>query len=618
MARWHLTSNVADHERASRICDAAELTASGEVNEPGHQLRTYAKRSVASCNFHRDGDDWIAVAGTVLCDGLFGGDALPAILARARDESLARARRHVIGHYALVCRQGDEIVACTDEQGSISLYVTRQGSRLIVSNSLHVVAGCLDQPRVDPLEMLSHTFQKMSAGPATFFSQVQRLFGAQVVRVDVTTGHARIEEVDTPLRRLEPTPATITEAVDAVVDIVRPTFDQLRVAPSLALNTTGGIDTRTLLAAVLDRDLRPQLLYGVGNSRLTNTKAADHQIAQQLAESTGLPLYTMDWSGTQPHPPEKMHTLFRRYGFLYSVFASSDGLLREVEGAIDPYPTLQLGGYTPAFTNRKPWEIDRDEFAFDDLIDNFLEDRHRHLRHDMPAAYVRHVERAVGSALRHAPVAFPEHDSSREAFTISRLFLHLRRESRTANFFNEFSYYLAPFMIKQLYDPLVTLPLPFREHDEFQTRLIHALAPELLDIPTYSGMKHHEFDRESLTMRRVESPTVKRAARVRTRIARRLPRIGKDALKRAFAHTPLRRLLLLNRDDVKDLSINDRVRDEVSASLLDDQRIRDLVDRRTLARIDLRSLHYLHSFLFGATALDGHVDAPGHAYPPDT
>lgn len=607
MARWHLTSSPDLHGRASRVGDAADLRATGDLSAPGHHLRVYGKRAIDDANMLRLGDDWICVAGTVLFDHRIGGATLADIHRLFVDEGVVRTRRNLIGHYAMAIRHGDTITAFTDEQGSISLYYAIDGPRYVLSNSLHMAAACVDEPSLEPIEVVAHALQKMSTGPTTFLADVRRLFGSQVITIDTASGRVAVEDVPNVMRSLEHEPTSIEEAVDGYVELVRDTFSHLDAVSTLAVNTTGGIDTRTVLAATLERGFSPLLMYGVGNSKLTNTKTPDMQTAKALGDLTGLDFYTMDWSGNQPHSPERMTELFRRYGFLFSLFAGSDALLEEMEGGIRPYPQLQLGGYTPAFTNKKPWEVERDAYFVSDVVESFLESRYEHLVEPGRSVYPTHIEQRVRDALRHAPVAFLDEGASREVFTYCRLFVHLRRVSRTANFFNEFSFYLSPFMVKGLCDPLLTIPLRYRDRDEFQVRLIDALQPELLDVPCYSNMLRHEFDRATFTMHRVEPEVAKLPKRIRARIGRLLPRGLKAGLKRTLAHTPLRRVLLLSADDVKDLSINDRVREQVSDAVLADGALDGIVDATTVARIDLRSLHDMHVYLFGARQLNAAV-----------
>lgn len=603
MARWHLTSDPDDHARLVSMAETAGLSTSGATGGSSHHVAAYEKRAIDASNFRALADGWICSAGTVLAGGVLGGDALELVHTLVRERGVHDARQQILGHYAIAVRHGQTIDIFTDEQGSISLYYRIDGPRFAISNSLQFVGACLDDPRIEPIELVAHALQKMSSGPDTFLSGVRRLFGSQTIRIDVATGSCVVGDVPNRMRRLDPEPSSMDDAVERYTGLVRETFSQFHAADSVAVNTTGGIDTRTVLAATLDSGITPLLMYGQGNSRLTNTKTPDMKVAQQLGELTGLGLYTMDWSGSQPHSPERMTALFERYGFLFSLFAGSDGLLREMEGGITPYPQLHLGGYTPAFTNKKPWELQRERYVIDDVVNSFMESRHELLAPDAIESYRQHIQRSVRAALAHAPEPFPEAGTTRDVFTFARLFVHLRRVSRAANFFNEFAYYLSPFMLKRLCDPLLTIPLEFRDRDEFQVRLIDALRPELLDVHSYSNMMRHEFDRESFTMRRVEPPIAKLPGRIRARVGHLLPSALKGTLKRTLASTPLRRLLLMSADDVKDLSINDEVRRSVTRDVLDDGRLGGIVDDNAARDLDLRSLHDMHVYLSGARQL---------------
>jgi hypothetical protein len=71
---------------------------------------------------------------------------------------------------------------------------------------------------------------------------------------------------------------------------------------------------------------------------------------------------------------------------------------------------------------------------------------------------------------------------------------------------NDFGYYIAPFLTKQLYEPLVSVPMKYRAHDEFQLRLIHSLEPGLVEIPLYSGITSANINTQKFHLTRVASP----------------------------------------------------------------------------------------------------------------
>ena len=535
MARWHLTSSRCWHDRAVSTCEMADLRPTGGADADAPYLRAYGKRTIPNVNFQQfSSGDWIAVAGTMIADNQLGGDALAVFHDAFISGGLERARSSAIGHYAVAIRHGDTLTAFTDEQGSLSLFYVEREGHYLLSNSLHVAIQALEVPEIRDIAVIAEAFQFQTVGEEAFFPGVKRLFGSQVFEADLASGQNRIREYKQTMLTLGDAAASDFEtAVSAYADQVRDVFKQIATAPSIGVNTTGGMDTRTVLAALLNQGASPLLMYGVGNSELTDTRVADLWAARQLSDKLGLPLHIMDWAGNQPHDDSTLKKLFTRYGFESTVYSASEGLLRELEGGIEPYPTLHLGGYCPAFTNEKVWEMEAHPYCLDDLVGH-LAPLAQHLTHEHRREYLAYIKQAAAAALTHAPTTFPPEGASLEQFVRARLFLSLRASMKNPNFFNQFSYYLAPFITKRLYDPLLTLPLAFRRGDRFQLHLTRMLRPELLEVPFYSGVRPVTIDPHTLT--RIEAPTFAQ------RVNRCLPSWGQRAARRliSFCRPPAR------------------------------------------------------------------------------
>lgn len=530
-------------------------------------------------------------------EGSIGGDALPGFYRAFIDGGLARARAEAIGHYAIAIRHGNRISAFTDDQGSLSLYCVRQGHDYVISNSLQVIVETLDSPAVDPLGLISHVLQIDTVGEDTFYLGVKRLFGSQSFEIDLTAGETSVRDIpQTMLELAARDDIDIDRAVSLYASEVRRVFGQLASIESLGLNATGGLDTRTVLAALLEQGASPLLMYGVGNSELTNTKTADLQVAQTLSQTAGLPFHRMDWSGNQPHSTEKLRALFKKHGFKFTTYGASDGLLRELQGGISPYPALQFGGYCPAFTNMKPWEKKSGRYSFADLIHNFTS-LAKYLAPGRRDGYLTHVEASVRQALEKSPVDFPETGATLEDFVRARLFLYIRPESKSANFFNEFSYYLAPFITKRLYDPLLTFPLEFRRGDAFQIRLAYTLAPQLFEAPIFSGLMPQTLDLDTLTMKRTDS------GRKLAFIKRLLPRSAKQAIRQVLVRSKVAaKLAGLSVDLVKDSEVTALVREDSLAHIFSHPITADVF--RDLNLIHLPYVHNLRLLLFAVDEIE--------------
>lgn len=280
------------------------------------------------------------------------------------------------------------------------------------------------------------------------------------------------------------------------------------------------------------------LMYGVGNTKLSDYDLGDLDVVQQIAKRYHLPFQELDWAGTQPYEERKLQELFRIYDFKYEIYGAPDSFLRTFNGEIFSYPQLFMGGYSPAFTNSKPWEWPKKSYHFDDLIATAMQTSKGPIENNECIADVESYKAAFSTevkiALDRAGFVFPASGVSLETFVRAKLFLYIRAESRFLNFVNEFGHYIAPFLMKRLYDPLVSIPFQFRANDEFQLRLIHALTPSLVEIPLFSGWSPAHVDVKTFRLVR-DSQMVKRRSFARRAASRVLPSMIRTQAHKAYS-----------------------------------------------------------------------------------
>lgn len=491
MSRWYLTSSKAAAVEASSANERANLRVSGEVAYDGCYGRTYFKRAIATSNFVDLGEDgFICSAGTLIYDGQIGAEALRHCYNAFIEGGAHAIQAHALGHYAVAVKHLNALTIFTDPLGAFNLYYFNIGSFWFASNSLSTCALALPQRKIDANKLLVTALQNSMPGDETFYSGINKLFGTQLVQIDTGNRTFTVERIPESADARSWHVGTVQEAVDKYSEEVRFVFRQLTAVGPIGLFGTGGMDSRTILAALLDQQNTPQVMYGVGNNSLTDFDFSDLDLAKRVAERHGLVFQQLDWSGDQPYHEEKLIQLFQRYGFQYEIYGSPQSFLKALDGGISPYPALLLGGYSPGFTSAKPWDSDQTRFTLDDLINDGL---HPQARADRDrcvigkSSYRSTFAAGVKSSLEWAGIDYPDTHASLEMFVKAKLFLLIRAESRLLNLVNEFGNYIAPFLTKKLYDPLVDIPLKFRSKDEFQLRLIDALQPDLLDFPFCSS-----------------------------------------------------------------------------------------------------------------------------------
>lgn len=557
------------HLTAQSACERAGLRSSGKIEGPGFFLQSYFKRTTPIQNLWSGEDgDWVCSAGTVLCRADPGTESLRNCYAAFVSGGMHAVQACGLGHFALAVKRGAEITIFTDPNGSHTLYYLQDGAFWFVSNSLHLCASVASERKIDQTLLLINALQTSVPGEDTFYRGIKRLFGMQKLKVSLPNGSCSLLSRQTSPSSDEWNLPTIQLAVEKYVEEVQSAFCVLKRMGRIGVLCTGGLDSRTVLAGLLNQSADVELFYGWGNSKMTDYYPADRDISRLIAEKNGLAFSQMDWSGTQPYDEATLENLFQTHGFRYEIFGASNAFIRNFSDRPESLPNLFVGGYCPAFTNAKPWELTELSFTFDRLLDDCLKFQKGTIAESHAIRGKRHYRDLYASQVRSAfaiaGIEYPESGASLEVYVRAKLFLYIRAESRFLNFLNEFCPYIAPFLLKQLYDPLLSVPMRFRTHDEFQIRVIDALAPKLLDLPLYSGWSEARVDRE--TFRLIRKEDERRPPTVLHSIAQMAPSAITNPLRGAA-----RRARLAFRQGGPPAALRDtRIRDAYSRQVMND------------------------------------------------
>src|SRR5262249_30274871 len=139
--------------------------------------------------------------------------------------------------------------------------------------------------------------ERAMPGERTFYAGVKRLFGTQMIRINARDGSFRIVQLADCSTGAEYRSLSIEGALDRYALEVERVFGSLAQVGSIGVLGTGGLDSRTVLAGLLSRRVTPQLMYGVGNSGLTDSAVEDLDIVNAIGTRFNVPVRRLDWSG---------------------------------------------------------------------------------------------------------------------------------------------------------------------------------------------------------------------------------------------------------------------------------------------------------------------------------
>lgn len=477
MGRFFITNSAKVFASSREVNDRAGLEVSVVFDENDLFGAVYKKRiNPVPDHVDLNGGRELAVSGTVVSNGQIGVLGLPE--ASDSDELISR-RSEIMGHYALIDVCEENITVTIDPIGSYEVFYYENGAESIVSNSLFLIAQVIESSSVNEVGLLERSACVQNITKQTPIQGVCRLTGSEI---------AELRCSDFFIRNAPDGPGCSNPEScnpNSYASLIRQVGDDLESANvKVGLHFTGGLDSRMLLCGLLSAEVQPILLYGVGNSKITNTKDRDLQASQEIATAYGLDHYKMDWTDDySSHTEEWWQEQLDKYGLRYRLYGSSKSVFTEYEGGIDPYPDVLMLGTAPAFTNSDPWEKynEGEEYGLGQLVDEMM-------FFDSEAINNYSEFRTVlRSGIAHRlGISESETISGRDMVNF-KFMLYTWPESIVLNVLNEFVPTLCPLSTSKLVEPLFSVPNGDRKNNQFQISVIESLDNRILKFPIFSG-----------------------------------------------------------------------------------------------------------------------------------
>lgn len=446
-----------------------------------------------------DGEDFVAVAGTLTCDGKMGRPALEALLAMEAPDW-----DRLGGQFVALVRRAGRTLLFTDYFGAFQLF--HDADMRFFSTSLLAAANALPRLGFDPQGVYEFAFNVVPVGNDTIFAELKTLGPDRLLELNADGIRAR--EITKPLPTAEELPleariAAHRDRLMAVVaDHVRQFGDNIRCPLS------GGLDSRLVLAALRAVGCRPHLfVYGGPDS-------ADVRIARDVAAAEGLDIEWVDkeaWRELTPDEfPDQVERNFQlydgvpNYGELFENGANAAArAARHTGGALSV-----SGGCGEIFRNF--FFLPDRRFSAAAVARTFFA---RYAKGDVTGAF---DERAFLRGLEDKILAALGRPGDRGRLPRSLVEQIYPRVRCRAIFGREISLeawygpYLMPFLDHKLVAQAMTLPLGLKNAGRFEAMLLAAIDPALARLPSAYGHdfagppgRRHRFDEWTTRIRPV-------------------------------------------------------------------------------------------------------------------
>ncbi len=501
MSRFFVTNDEGVKNKSLALNEQAELSKGGHFIDNGTHVVSYEKRALTTVtSSSMPGSNFVAVSGTVIYDGHIGQATLSKIYHDYVSEGTRFVRDKALGHYAIcIGYEGNIYIFCDPNSVYEVYYTTNQV--LCVSNSLYLCATSMADPVVNSHGLYERAIESTEIGASTIYCDINRLSCTEQIVINTKTESYHIEETSTPRKTWSYNGTSLDNIVQDYTKRIREVFSEVSDATTqVGVQATGGLDSRTVLAGLLDQNVYPLVLYGTGNSQITNTRKRDEHISKQYADKYDLAYYNMDWSGDYPVNIEALDNLFEKYGFGYSIYGATPSFFREFDSGFPSNPELLMSGYGfGVFSNDYFWEDNANfPISFEKAVENIFSDAKIFDNDEFVCKryYIQHLVANCKNALSRLGCDISYSGVlDREQMTKTVQLLNGRPQSGYVNVVNEFTYHLAPFATYKLGRPMIDFPPRVRAGEKIRVSLLSELCPGLLDIEIYSGGRSRRVDK---------------------------------------------------------------------------------------------------------------------------
>lgn len=422
-------------------------------------------------SFLADGDDLVAVAGTIAVHGRMGRPALEALLTL---DFPAIDWSRIAGQFVALVKKGKRAFLFTDYFGAFQLF--HDAAPRLFSTSFLSAARALPRLGFDAQGVYEFAFNVVPIGDDTVLAELKTLGPNRIV--ELAEDGAKFHSVAKPLparaeqmplvERIDVHAARLGEVVDAHVAQFR---------DNVFCPLSGGLDSRLLLAALRAAGCRPRVyVYGPDDSE-------DVAIAKAIGAAEGFEVAWLDKEAAREVPPDAFPEQVARnfhqydalpnYGELFENGANAaardsrhaGGAMSASGGCGEIYRNFFFlpGRATSARTVARSFFA---RYTRNDVTDAFDE-----------SAFLKALEDKILSAL-----GMSGHSGRLPRALVEQIYPRVRCRSlfgREISIEGRHGAYMMPFLDHQVVAEAMKLPLRLKNAGAFEAALLHGIDPAL-------------------------------------------------------------------------------------------------------------------------------------------
>lgn len=475
MAKFLLSNDAEKYNYIKNIYVSTGFNKFNEYISKNINFSVYKKLRVDNCNFLKIGDDFIATSGTLIYKNMTGGEALNNIY-NDFSGNVQDIRNNIIGNYALIIKKKDKIYIFGDENNIHNIYYYNDKQKWILTNTQFHIAKVLNDIEIDEFNLIQAVFQASILGNGTIFKGIKKLMGDEYITIDLINYEINIKYPDIQVSDIDSMAEDFAGLLKNKIKIISQNFK------TITISMTGGLDTRVNLAGFLSNNIKPNLVYGVGNSLLTGTHNRDLEIVKIYAKKFGLNFYEMNWR-TNNNIFEYWDKSLLKYGELFEIYGASKNIFREFEEKIDTQ-FIEFGYFGEPLRN-KEWleKYDKVYFNLNDYLEFYI-NKYLINTYEKVDDYKENLKEKV----RKIVYKYGLNENKIHKDDFQKLYYIYRRSADTKmnNYSNYFFYSISVLSTNDLYNYILNVPYEYKKNAKFMLKVLYYLYPDVLDVPFFS------------------------------------------------------------------------------------------------------------------------------------
>ncbi len=448
-----------------------------------------------------DNSDFIYCSGTIFYKNRTGDDALNLIY-KEFNNNYNDFKNSIIGYYTLVIYKNNSLYIFNDKYNIHDTFYNIDNNYFIIANMLHYIGCVLNKRTVLIQPLIELCLQNGLCGRYTLFKHIYRLMGFQYFQYDsrlVLGEHDYIRHYkDTKDFSITTFSDLIYEHIMEIHRIYKDHFGD-----DVGIFMTGGTDSKFVLSSHLAVGNRPTLLYGIGNTPLTNTREEDKHAVLKSGEIFNLDTHLMNWnSEIYVHNDTSKQYLYK-YGFRYINYYGNNNLFNIINNNELPNLKALTTGFFGETIKPREWLILKDKpyvAAKDILLDyhinkdvdwNSTDFLKKYYFYQLDILRYFNKRYNIVNSLKHI---------SKDEFEELRQIYSRGLDNNAENIFNVDYNTINTFLQPFIYDLLMSIPLKYRYNNQIATRVMKKLDPDIFRVPIYSHTRtayrvgNHIFD----------------------------------------------------------------------------------------------------------------------------